>query len=205
MLDREGFDSWAYNYDDHVKSCDEKGEYPFAGYAKALEEIEKRVLANGPCDVMDVGFGTGVLTKRLYDAGCRIWGQDFSSTMIHIAQEKMPKAVLCAGDLSLSLASPMLGQRYDAVVATYAMHHFTLQEKCVLLRRLQLCLKPGGKIYVADIAFETAAAQDACRAKFAAEWDEDENYIVYDELKPYFPGLTCEKISDCCCLFTLEG
>ena len=54
-------------------------------------------------------------------------------------------------------------------------------------------------------AIETAAAQDACRAKFAAEWDEDENYIVYDELKPYFPGLTCEKISECCCLFTLEG
>ncbi|MBQ2095049.1 MAG: class I SAM-dependent methyltransferase, partial [Firmicutes bacterium] len=71
MLDREGFDSWAYNYDKSVADCDEKGDYPFAGYAKVLAEIEKRVLANGPCDVMDVGFGTGVLTKRLYDAGCR--------------------------------------------------------------------------------------------------------------------------------------
>ena len=205
MLDREGFDSWAVQYDKSVAECDEKGDYPFAGYAKALSEIEKRVLADGPCDVLDVGFGTGVLTKRLYDAGCRIWGQDYSSTMIRIAQEKMPGAVLCAGDLSLSLASPVLGQRYDAVVATYALHHFALQEKCVLLRRLQLCMKPGAKIYIADVAFETAADQAACRARFAKEWDEEEEYIVYDELKPYFPGLSCEKISECCCLFTLEA
>ena len=46
--------------------------------------------------------------------------------------------------------------------------------------------------------------QDACRARFAEEWDEDENYIVYEELKEIFPALTCEKISECCCLFTLE-
>ena len=203
MLDDKGFDSWAYQYDENVRQCDEKGDYPFAGYAKVLQRIEDAVLANGPCDVVDVGFGTGVLTKKLYDAGCRIWGQDYSKTMIAIAQEKMPEATLCYGDLGLSLASPLLSQRYDAAVVTYAMHHFTLQEKCILLRRLQLCLKPEGKIYIGDISFPTQADQDACRAQFAKEWDEDETYIIYDELKEYFPGLTCEKISHCCCLFTL--
>ena len=66
-------------------------------------------------------------------------------------------------------------------------------------------MKPGAKIYIADVAFETAADQAACRARFAKEWDEEEEYIVYAELKPYFRGLSCEKISECCCLFTLEA
>ena len=26
-----------------------------------------------------------------------------------------------------------------------------------------------------------------------------------DEIKKIFPSLRCEKISECCCLFTLEG
>ena len=204
MLDGKGFDSWAYHYDDNVRECDEKGEYPFAGYAEVLDRIERIVLEKPGADVIDAGFGTAVLTKRLYDAGCRIWGQDYSRTMIAIAQEKMPEATLCFGDLSLSLASPMLAQRYDFAVVTYAMHHFTLEEKCVLLRRLQLCLKPGGKILIADIAFADAADEAADRARFAEQWDDEEIYIHYDEMKKFFPALTYEKISHCCGLFTLE-
>ena len=204
MLDGKGFDSWAYEYDEDVRKTDGRGDYPFAGYGEVLARIEEKVLANGPCDVIDAGFGTAVLTKRLYDAGCRIWGQDYSRTMIAIAQEKMPKAVLCFGDLSLSLQPPLLAQRCDFAVVTYAMHHFTLQEKCILLRRLQLCLKPGGTILVGDIAFRDEADQAACRERFADEWDADESYLIYDELKEYFPALTYEKISHCCGLFTLQ-
>ena len=204
MLDGKGFDSWAYEYDDDVRKCDERGDYPFAGYREVLARIEENVLKDGPCDVLDVGFGTAVLTKRLYDAGCRIWGQDYSKTMIRIAQEKMPQAVLCFGDLSLSLQPPILAQRFDHAVVTYAMHHFTLQEKCILLRRLQLCLKPGGSILIGDIAFRDEADQAACRERFADEWDDDESYLIYDELKEYFPALAYEKISHCCGLFMLR-
>ena len=203
MLDEKGFDSWAYQYDDSVKECDERGDYPFAGYGEVLTRICGIVLAKPGADVLDAGFGTGVLTKRLYDGGCRIWGQDYSKTMIAIAQEKMPRAELYCGDLSLSLAGPLVGQRYDFAVVTYVLHHFTLEEKCVLLRRLLLCLKPGGKILIGDIAFEDAADEASDRARFAADWDEDEKYLHYDEMKEIFPSLTYEKISHCCGLFTL--
>ena len=204
MLDGKGFDSWAYQYDDNVRETDEKGAYPFAGYAEVLKRIGDSVLAAGPSDVFDAGFGTGILTKRLYDAGCRIWGQDYSKTMLKIAQEKMPDAVLCFGDLGLSLEPAILAQRYDFVVVTYALHHFMLEEKCILLRRLQLCLKPGGTILIGDIAFADAADEAACRARFADEWDDDEIYMHFDEMKRYFPGITYEKISHCCGLFTLR-
>ena len=48
--------------------------------------------------MLDLGFGTGTLTAKLYENGCTIWGQDFSRRMIEIAQEKMPDAHLYQGD-----------------------------------------------------------------------------------------------------------
>ena len=38
--------------------------------------------------VLDIGFGTGVLTAKLYEQGHSIYGFDFSANMIAIAKEK---------------------------------------------------------------------------------------------------------------------
>ncbi len=42
--------------------------------------------------ILVIGFGTGTLTTKLYEEGCRIWGQDFSGRMIELAKAKMPEA-----------------------------------------------------------------------------------------------------------------
>ena len=96
MLNSEGFDLWADGYDESVHLSEEDGEYPFAGYKKVLGEIYRRVMERGGGDVLDVGFGTGVLTSRLYDSGCRIVGVDFSEKMIALAKAKMPEALWCS-------------------------------------------------------------------------------------------------------------
>lgn len=44
--------------------------------------------------VLDLGFGTGVLTEEPYADGCKICGVDFSRRMVGIAQDKMPRAGL---------------------------------------------------------------------------------------------------------------
>lgn len=77
MLDHEGFDLWADSYDRSTACSDESGSYPFAGYSAVLQDIFRRVLSHGAGDVLDIGFGTGVLTASLYQQGCHIWGQDF--------------------------------------------------------------------------------------------------------------------------------
>lgn len=205
MLDGKGFDSWAYQYDESVRNCDERGDYPFAGYRDVLEKIADAILKDAPADVLDVGFGTGILAKRLYDGGCRIYGQDYSQTMLQIAGEKMPEATLVFGDLSKGLAAPLDSMTYDRITATYALHHFSTKEKCVLLRHLLDHLRPGGMLMIGDIAFEDAAAQEACRKRFADDWDEEECYMLFDEMKRCFPELTYERISHCCGLFTLKG
>lgn len=92
MLNNTGFDLWADGYDKSVGLSDENDRYPFAGYRAMMNALYQRVLAQSGRDVLDIGFGTGVLTSRLYEQGCQIYGQDFSARMIELAQAKMPDA-----------------------------------------------------------------------------------------------------------------
>lgn len=78
MLNNRGFDLWADDYDKSVGLSDEDGAYPFAGYKSILNTIYNRVLNSASKTVLDIGFGTGTLTSKLYEQGCEIYGQDFS-------------------------------------------------------------------------------------------------------------------------------
>lgn len=97
MLNNTGFDLWADGYDKSVGLSDENDRYPFAGYRAMMNALYQRVLAQSGRDVLDIGFGTGVLTSRLYKQGCRIYGQDFSARMIELAQAKMPGRAALSG------------------------------------------------------------------------------------------------------------
>ena len=109
-------------------------------------EIYRRVLSAPGRKVLDIGFGTGTLTAKLCAQGCQIFGQDFSPRMIELAREKMPGAVLCQGDFSKGLAGELKRRKYDAIVATYSLHHLTDAQKVAFLRELLPLLEEGGRI-----------------------------------------------------------
>jgi putative AdoMet-dependent methyltransferase len=200
MLNSEGFDLWADGYDESVHLSEEDGEYPFAGYKKVLGEIYRRVMERGGGDVLDVGFGTGVLTSRLYDSGCRIVGVDFSEKMIALAKAKMPEALLVQCDFSKGLPEEITRRRFSFIVSTYAFHHLRDGGKPGFLRRLSTLLKPGGEILVGDVSFETRRELTECKEKYREIWDGDEEYFVAEELeKALGGGLACDyrKISHC--------
>lgn len=204
MLDNKGFNLWADNYDKSVGLSDEDGTYPFAGYKTILNAIYNRVLSASSKNVLDIGFGTGTLTSKLYDRGCMIYGQDFSDRMLELAQEKMPNAKLFQGDFSNGLAEPLLQQKYDAIIATYSLHHLTDLQKITFLKNLLLLLNEGGCIYIGDVAFESREALQKCMDAVGDEWDNDEIYFVYDELKLYFPTMQFEQMSNCAGIITLQ-
>ena len=197
MLDKKGFDLWADGYDVSVGLSDEKNTYPFAGYKTVLNSIYRTVLAKPKATVLDIGFGTGALTAKLYEQGCTIYGQDFSARMIELAAAKMPGAHLYRGDFTLGLAEPLRQRRYDFIIATYSLHHLTDPQKTVFLTDLLNRLNEGGRILIGDVAFETRAALDRCRKTAGDEWDDEEIYFVADELKRAFPILSFEKMSHC--------
>ncbi len=203
MLDNKGFDLWADGYDRTVGVSDEENTYPFAGYKDVLGTMYRTIMEKPNAVVLDIGFGTGTLTTKLYENGCTIYGQDFSARMIELASEKMPGAHLYQGDFTHGLVKLLMKRRYDFIVATYSLHHLTDEQKISFLRDLRGLLNPGGQILIGDVAFETRTQLEKCQNDAYDEWDDEEIYFVVDELKRELPQLTFTKISYCAGVLSL--
>lgn len=197
MLDNIGFDLWADGYDKSVGLSDDSDTYPFSGYKKVLNLIYNKILEHSGCTVLDLGFGTGTLTKKLYEHSCIIFGQDFSSKMIEKAQAKMPKAHFYCGDFSNGVVSELRKNKYDAIIATYSLHHLTDTDKVSFIKSLMPLLTPNGRIYIGDVAFNTRSELEKCRQVAGNDWDEDEIYFVYEEIKTQFPESIFYPCSKC--------
>lgn len=204
MLDKKGFDLWADGYDIAVGISDEENSYPFAGYKDVLGTIYKTIMEKQNAVVLDIGFGTGTLTAKLYENGCSIYGQDFSARMIELAAQKMPKANLYQGDFSQGLVKELLRQNYDFIVATYSLHHLSDKQKITLLHTLRCCLNPRGQILIGDVAFENRSQLEQCRKEAGDDWDDEEIYFVAEEIKKEFPTMTFTKISFCAGILALR-
>lgn len=197
MLNNTGFDTWAKDYDEDVRLSDLSGSYPFAAYNEIQDYIFDRVGEHGLAKVLDIGFGTGKLTARLYDKGCDTYGQDFSEEMCKMAREKMPNAKLYCGDFSLGLVPELCNERFDFIIATYSLHHLSDAQKVDFILRLKSLLRSGGKIMIGDVAFVTRSELEECCSIAGDEWDDDEIYFVASELKSHFPTLEFLRFSPC--------
>jgi putative AdoMet-dependent methyltransferase len=183
VLSKEGFDLWANDYDKTVQVSEENNKYPFAGYKQILNTIYNAVMQKQDSKVLDIGFGTGILTKKLYENGHRIDGLDFSPNMISIAKSKMHKANLIEWDISNGLPPEILGKKYDFIVSTYTLHHLTDEEKIAFIVKLLCLIEEDGKIFIGDISFETREKLEICQQDNLSHWDSNEFYSVYDEIK----------------------
>ena len=204
MLDNKGFDLWADGYDSTVGISDDKNTYPFAGYKDVLGRIFQVIMKKKNAVVLDIGFGIGTLTSKLYENGCTVYGQDFSSRMIELAAQKMPGAHLYQWDFPQGLAESLKHQRYDSIVATYSLHHLKDEQKVEFLRTLYDHLNENGQILIGDVAFETREELDTCRLASGNKWDYEEIYFVAGELRSVFPSLSFTRVSYCAGILTLE-
>ncbi len=204
MLDNKGFDLWADGYDESVDLSDDDNTYPFAGYKEILNQIYNDVLSQGAKKVLDIGFGTATLTSKLYDADIEIYGQDFSTEMLKIAQEKMPHAKLYLKKFSDGLDEAIVENKYDAIISTYALHHLDDESKIEFINELLPLLEEDGSLYIGDVAFKTREDLENCQKDAGDYWDEEEFYFVFDELKDYFPNATFNQVSHCAGILTIK-
>lgn len=208
MLNNKGFDLWADGYDKSVNLSEESNEYPFAGYNNVLNEIYLQVRQKEYADILDIGFGTGILTTRLYDLGYKITGIDFSAKMIDIVKQKMPGATLIKWDFSKGLPEEINNQRFDYIVSTYALHHLTDTEKVNFIHSLSHLLKPSGRILIGDVSFETRTELEKCKENYFDFWDSEEVYFIAEEMIDslgYNLNCTYNKISHCAGILSLSN
>ncbi len=188
MLNKQGFNLWADGYDDTVQVSEESNLYPFAGYKLVLDTIFNEVMQNKESTVLDIGFGTGVLTTKLYENGHHIVGLDFSSRMITLAQPKMPQAHLIEWDITNGLPDVVKESKYDSIVSTYTLHHLTDEHKVQFIKNLIPLLSENGKIFIGDISFQTQDQLETCRNNSIDYWDEDEFYFVNEKVNSLLQG-----------------
>jgi len=199
MLDSKGFDLWSDNYDTQVEISDEENVYPFAGYKKVLSTVYEKVRKQNPKNILDIGFGTGILAKKLYDDGYNIYGIDFSNEMLKKAKQKMPNAELLQFDFTDGLPKEFEQKQFDVILSTYVIHHIDDEAKKLYILKLLKSLNPKGILIFGDVAFETEKDMEAARKKDYEEWDDEEYYLIAERFNLWFPHLKTDfiKISYC--------
>lgn len=99
--------------------------------------------------VLDVGCGTGALLASIAEMNTQVIlaGIDITPEMISVAREKLgQRAELVVGDVE---NLPWQENTFDAIVSTYAFHHFPRPK--IALAEIKRVLKPKGVLIMADV------------------------------------------------------
>ncbi len=158
-------------FNEHVGDYDEH-HVPFLNSKRHMVDV----LPEGVERVLDLGAGTGLELYHLFERfpHARVTAIDVSELMLERLQERaFAGQVECRrGDF---FQTP-LGEGYDAVISSSALHHFTADQKKQLYVRILHALKAGGILSICDY-YSADDAEEA--AHFAAlEANEDEHRHV---------------------------
>ncbi|MER6471810.1 class I SAM-dependent methyltransferase [Streptomyces collinus] len=100
-----------------------------------------------PCDVLDLGCGTGSLSLLAAGQGHRVTAVDSSPAMVALARAKL--AGQDAEVLRGEAAAPPVGEgRYDVVLVRHVL--WTLPEPARVLRHWRTLLRPGGRFVLVE-------------------------------------------------------
>lgn len=92
--------------------------------------------------ILDIGCGSGHLTKLIADAGAEVTGLDSSQEMIATAQAAYPAINFVAADASdFAFAEP-----FDAIFSNAALHWVERAEEAIIC--MSRALKPGGRFVI---------------------------------------------------------
>lgn len=110
----------------------------------------------GPERVLDVGCGTGILTRRLAETldasrSDQVIGIDAAAGMIAVARRKAATLPNIGFETALAERLPFADGTFDAAVSTFFHHHIDYELKVRSLAELRRVLKPGGRAVIVDV------------------------------------------------------
>jgi len=205
------FDKWALNYDESISQS--LNEFPFIGYYDVLSEVRRLVTPRKGMMIMDVGIGTGLLSRKLAEDGCLIYGVDFSEEMIKKAKTKIPEGEFDIVDITADHLGRFNSEKFDRVISSYCLHHLSDSQKTEFFQRtIKDNLAQGGKIIIADIGFETESSFKKAREEYRDSWEgeeEGEYYLCGERmiglLKNAGISVTYKQVSACAGILLYES
>ncbi len=150
-----------------------------AGYSQHVENtwpgINARLRAAGLADrahVLDIGCGSGLLARRLSDAGFAVHGIDASPAMVALARQHAPQACFDVGRLPTNADDALPAA--DAVVSTgHVLNYLDSQADIArALNQLARAVRAGGVLVIDLMTERFAQARDigAVHAKVEDDW-----------------------------------
>jgi SAM-dependent methyltransferase len=117
---------------------------------RVLDYIEKAILKNGHCSILELNCGTGEDAIYFYNAGNEVFATDSSAGMIRIAKAKTgPDESKGIGFMQLSFAELPLDWmkgKFDLVFSNFGgMNCIDQIELKLLIKAVKQTLKPGGR------------------------------------------------------------
>ena len=104
--------------------------------------------------VLEVGCGTGAITKRLLAAGAHVTALDRSGDMLDAARRRAPGADYRNCDVT----SADLGEGYDCVVLAFVLHELPSEKrKSPVSAAARHVASPGGRVAVMEWALPANA------------------------------------------------
>jgi ubiquinone/menaquinone biosynthesis C-methylase UbiE len=108
--------------------------------------------------ILEIGTGTGHFARAAARAGHRVTALDVSPAMLDYAAARARSDRLTGIEHHqagfLTFASP--SATFDAAVSVVALHHLPDLWKALALANVHRVLKPGGKLFLADVVFASA-------------------------------------------------
>ena len=119
-------------------------------------QVVARLALDRPAAVLDVGCGTGALTRQIYDAlpadsPRRVCGVDAAEAMIAVAGRKAGPRPGLEFVPALAEELPFPGGSFDRVLSTFFFHHLNYGLKIRSLAEIWRVLRPGGQAAILDV------------------------------------------------------
>jgi putative AdoMet-dependent methyltransferase len=139
-----------------VQAYDESHQ-KFRDYKKDAEAVLQALGFNVPPTVIDMGCGTGAFSLYAAPHCQKVYAVDVSPAMLAYTRQKAGQAgldnlVCCPGGfLTYEHQAPPV----EAVVSSAVLHHLPDFWKQIGLQRVAQMLKPGGRLYLFDVVFQS--------------------------------------------------
>ena len=205
-MNKKLFNDWARSYNESVLKSEKNKTYPFFGYSdvqKTVFELSNRVPQSR---ILEMGIGTGMMTKKLYELNHQITGVDFSSKMIEEAKRIMPFNTYVVSDF-ISALDIIRDTRYNTIIFSYSIHHMKPIHQKYLLSYLSNNLAEEGKIIIGDVMTNSNQEMDKLADQYEKIWDPEEFYPTWEdyqnEVLDQHYIMDFQKITHCSGIITL--
>jgi malonyl-CoA O-methyltransferase len=151
------FDRWALSYDFQGLQA--------LAYRPVHDAILARLADAAPSTIIDLGCGTGQLTRRLLERfpEATVVAVDYSAGMLSEAAQRLDlnSSGRCALVRADAERLPVASSSTDLVVCTESFHWY--RDQATALEGLADILRPGGRLLIASIATVTRLGDDLVR------------------------------------------